>query len=261
MRERDNVRLPSRRELAVELAIMMAVGVALAALGPFGSFALGGFGARLAYWLPASFAGYAVFRPIVWAVMAAADRLALPEFPAMLVAILIGAFPASAAMLWIGGVRAGDRLEMAVLGQLYIQVALIGVLVGSFFTIFDRRADPLPGPPETEAAIAPPTAPFLDRLPMSWDGHLTALEMEDHYVRAHGPGGHSLLILMRMADAVRELDGMDGARVHRSWWVARDAVTGRNRDGRNLRLELAGGIEAPVARDRLRELRASGWLD
>ncbi|MEO7563845.1 MAG: LytTR family transcriptional regulator DNA-binding domain-containing protein [Sphingomicrobium sp.] len=261
MRERDEVRLPSRRELAVELAIMVAIGIALAALGPFGSFALGGFGARLAYWLPASFTGYVVFRPIAWAVTTAAERLGLPAYPALLLAILIGAFPASAAMLWIGGARAGDRVEMAALGQLYVQVALIGVLVGSFLTMVGRRAGASPEPTSTDTALAAPSAPFLDRLPPSWNGGLAALEMEDHYVRAHGPDGQSLLILMRMADATRELGGVDGAQVHRSWWVARDAVTGRSRDGRNLRLKLGHGLEAPVARDRQAELRDNGWFD
>ena len=83
--------------------------------------------------------------------------------------------------------------------------------------------------------------------------------MEDHYVRAHGPDGQSVLILMRMADAERELAGLDGTRVHRSWWVARDAVKDNRRSGRAVQLKLAGGLTAPVARDRLAALRREGW--
>jgi DNA-binding LytR/AlgR family response regulator len=37
-------------------------------------------------------------------------------------------------------------------------------------------------------------------------------------------------------------------RVHRSWWVARDAVTGTLRRGRGLALLLSNGIEVPVSR-------------
>lgn len=84
--------------------------------------------------------------------------------------------------------------------------------------------------------------------------------MEDHYVRAHGPDGQSVLILMRMADAERELAGTDGARVHRSWWVMRGAVAGQRRVGRNLVLQLPDKLEAPVARDRVADLRARGWF-
>jgi DNA-binding LytR/AlgR family response regulator len=83
--------------------------------------------------------------------------------------------------------------------------------------------------------------------------------MEDHYVRAHGPGV-STLILLRMRDAEGELAGFDGLRVHRSWWVARSAIEQVMRDGRNLKLRLKGGIEAPVARDRIVALKEFGLL-
>ena len=267
-RESDGHGWPSPRELAVELALLVATGFALAALGPFGSFELGGYGARLAYWLPATFTGYAVFRPIAWVITTAAERLDFPAYPAMLLAILIGAFPGSAAMLWIGGVGAGDRLPVAALGQLYVQVALIGVIVGTFMTLIGRKPAASPAIAEPAAAAAAdkaaaaadaPAKPFFDRLPPSWTGRVVALEMEDHYVRVHGSNGHSALLLMRMADAVRELDDADGARVHRSWWVTREAVSGRVRDGRKLKLKLANQLEVPVARDRVAELRANGW--
>jgi DNA-binding LytR/AlgR family response regulator len=100
---------------------------------------------------------------------------------------------------------------------------------------------------------------FLDRLPKGLGRDLLALEMEDHYVRAHMAAG-SALVLMRMRDAVAELDGMDGLQVHRSWWVARAAVEGTVQDGRNIRLRLKNGIEAPVARANQLALRDSGWL-
>ena len=112
-------------------------------------------------------------------------------------------------------------------------------------------------PPPVESPV--PTTPFLDRLPPHLGRDLIALEMEDHYVRAHTPAG-STLILMRMRDAVAELTGVDGAQVHRSWWVARGHVTATDRDGRNVRLLLTGGIEAPVARGQLESLQAAGWL-
>ena len=57
-----------------------------------------------------------------------------------------------------------------------------------------------------------------------------------------------------------ELEGIDGAQVHRSWWVARDAVEDVKRDGRNLRLVLPGGLEAPVSRARVVELKEAGWF-
>ena len=100
---------------------------------------------------------------------------------------------------------------------------------------------------------------FFDRLPPHLGRELLALEMEDHYVRAHTTAG-SALVLMRMRDAVAELDGVEGLQVHRSWWVARAAVEREVQDGRNLRLRLRNGLEAPVARNSVPTLRAAGWL-
>jgi DNA-binding LytR/AlgR family response regulator len=65
---------------------------------------------------------------------------------------------------------------------------------------------------------------------------------------------------MRLADAVAELEGLEGAQVHRSWWVAREAVEGARRDGDRLWLSLKGGAEAPVSRPNLRPLREAGWF-
>jgi len=70
----------------------------------------------------------------------------------------------------------------------------------------------------------------------------------------------SELVLIRMRDAVAEIDGVDGAQVHRSWWVTRDGVADVAREGRNVRLQLSNGLQAPVSRARVQELRAPGWF-
>jgi hypothetical protein len=116
---------------------------------------------------------------------------------------------------------------------------------------------------ESDAAEATPDAAparFAERLPLQFrNARLYAVEAEDHYVRAHTDRG-STLILMRLADAAAELEGLDGARVHRSWWVAKDAVAGVIRRGGQTRLKLADGSEAPVSRREAAELRRAGWF-
>jgi DNA-binding LytR/AlgR family response regulator len=63
-----------------------------------------------------------------------------------------------------------------------------------------------------------------------------------------------------MADAVAELEGVEGARTHRSWWVARAAVAAAAKaDGRAV-LTLKSGVAAPVSRTALPALRSEGWL-
>ena len=114
---------------------------------------------------------------------------------------------------------------------------------------------------ETHAA-QPGAAParFLERLPPRLQGgDLYAVEAQDHYLRLHTSRG-SDLILMRLSDAVTELEGLEGARTHRSWWVARDAVLeARRADGRAV-LVLKSGAVAPVSRSFTQRLRADGWF-
>lgn len=113
------------------------------------------------------------------------------------------------------------------------------------------------------AAVAEPVpveVKFLERLPRHLAGaDVYAVEAEDHYLRLHTSKGQDL-ILMRLADAVDELAGLDGARTHRSWWVAKAAVVEAKRgDGRAI-LVLRSGVEAPVSRTYAPGLREDGWF-
>ena len=74
-----------------------------------------------------------------------------------------------------------------------------------------------------------------------------ALQAEDHYVRVHTQLGSELL-LMRFSDAISELDGLAGMRVHRSWWVADDAIVDTVRRARRTILVLSNSTEVPVSR-------------
>ena len=261
--------MPKLRELVIEWVVMLAVGVTLAALGPFGSFAVGSFAARLAYWIPAAVLGYLIFRPITLAAILIARSLKFSELAGAVVGTLVAAVPASLAIAFLGGYRPGAEPSFEDLFQLFVQVGLIGVLVTALFVLIGQRSDEaaatdiaptVPPPSPQREGVPAPAALFLERLPAAWRDRLIALEMEDHYVRAYGPGT-STLILLRMRDAEAELSGIDGLRVHRSWWVARGAVERVLRDGRNFSLCLIGGLEAPVARDRISALKAAGWLD
>jgi hypothetical protein len=105
---------------------------------------------------------------------------------------------------------------------------------------------------------APPK--FLERLPLKLRGaEVWAVEAEDHYLRLHTSKGQDL-ILMRMADAVDELEGIEGAQVHRSWWVARDAIADARRGDGRATLTLKDGSEVPVSRTYAGLLRERNWI-
>ncbi len=257
------------RRLLIDLAIVGGVGTLLAVLGPFGSFAAP-FAWRLVYWVGIVLAGYACYRPATVVATRVAGSLDLPEAALWVVACLIATVPMTL-LTWAANGVWQQPVPMSASGWLaaYANVLVLGSAITLIFWFGHRRggaavAAPVaaPAPPPSAEPVgvdAPPAPDFLDRLPPHLGRELIALEMEDHYVRAHTPAG-STLILMRMRDAVAELGGSDGRLVHRSWWVARAHVQGVRRDGRNVRLVLAQGIEAPVARGQVEALTAEGWL-
>ncbi|MGV3457043.1 LytTR family DNA-binding domain-containing protein [Sphingomonas sp.] len=256
------------RQILIELAVMVAIGVVLALIGPFGSFAAS-FGWRLLYWVPLIVAGYLIYRPIGAAAGWLGHRLQLPIGPMWVVATLVATVPMTV-LVWSascsGACRVPDSIDRALIW--YGQVLVIGGAVTLLLYLRSPRGAVAPSPGqggasdpagEPAAVIVVPRSPFLDRLPARLGTTLVALEMEDHYVRAHTALG-SDLILMRMRDAIAELAGVPGMQVHRSWWVAQAAVAAVERDGRNVRLELTNGLRAPVSRERVAALREAGWI-
>ncbi len=257
------------RQIVIDLAVMTVIGVVLAVVGPLGSFDAP-FWLRLVYWLGLAWAGYACYRPIGGLVTRLGANLDLPEWSLWLLACLIATVPMTV-VVWLVEALPPPLEFPSAEGWIttYGYVLAIGAVVTMVFYMIQSKQVPVPevaapapapAPASPEAPALAPTQPRLfDRLPPALGTELVALEMEDHYLRVHTALG-SDLILLRMRDAVAELDGLDGAQVHRSWWVARAAVERVDRDGRNVRLVLAKGLVAPVARNMVPVLKSGGWL-
>mgnify|MGYP000737107345 CR=1 FL=1 len=110
------------------------------------------------------------------------------------------------------------------------------------------------------ASGSDPAAPaIIDRLPPKLRAaDIYAVSAEDHYLRIHTSAGEEL-ILMRLTDAIRELDGVEGLQTHRSWWVAKDGLADALRANGKLVLKLKSGAEAPVSRTYQKSVRDAGW--
>lgn len=233
------------------LGVAVLVGLFLAFAGAFGS-AEAPLSYRLIYWTLTMMVGAAVGGAIAhafaeWAAMD--DR---PILRGVLMSIAIAA-PLTVLIWAITVMFSGRPWRVSDLMGFAGPVYLVSALMTALGHLLDR-------PVETHAApgqAAPPR--FLDRLPLKLKGSVIhAVESEDHYLRIHTDRG-SDLILMRLSDAVAELEGLEGAQVHRSWWVAKDAVIGARRGDGRATLELKGGIEAPVSRRYAPALRKAGW--
>ena len=259
------------RQVLIDLAVMTVIGLVLALTGPFGSFALP-FAWRLVYWTGLAWAGYGCYRPIGALVTRLGPRYDLPISGLWVVSCLIATVPMTL-VVWLAGQSTGHFKVPPAEGlmALYGYVLVIGAPVTLlFYSLGQVRQSQVPGPgpgpnpdPPMQSALPPqsavPAPRLLERLPPDLGQEIVALQMEDHCLRVHTALG-SELILLRMRDALAEVDGLQGAQVHRSWWVARGAVQRVERDGRNLRLVLPRGIIAPVARSMAPALKAAGWF-
>ena len=268
------------RRIVIDLAVMMAIGVFLGVIGPFGSSAVP-LPVRVASWVGFALLGYVFYRPMDPLATWAHRTLDLPRWALLIGTCLIATFPMSTAIIAISSLPnapAWPGLESAM--ATYFSVLVIGGAVTAFFNLAKPGQGEAAGPPSpmaapapmpapmltpvfapaaTPAIPAPPPNPLLDQLPPDLGSDIIALEMEDHYLRVHTALG-SALVLMRLRDGIALLGDLEGMQVHRSWWVARTAVDEVLRDGRNIRLKLARGIEAPVARAKVADLRDARWF-
>jgi hypothetical protein len=248
------------RQIAAELLIVAAIGFALAALGPFGSYLLP-LGSRCLLWAGGAMIAYGIIRPAIPAGDRLAAKLRTPGLLAYALMLAIASVPITlllSASLEAWSVRPSWTGGTAFL---YFQVWLIGLAIWLFMKRIGLRV-PVAGPTEAEAnhpvADPLPRPRLLRRLPASFGDTVLCLQMEDHYVRVHGKTG-SALLLLRMSDAVAELDGVEGMQVHRSWWIARGDVARIRRDNRTLRIELENGVTVPVARPYAAALKDTPW--
>lgn len=246
--------------MARVFAVSVAAGLFLAFVGAFGTGAAP-LPQRLAYWLTAmlstTLVGTGVFAP-AW-LLGWVD--ARPLVATTILALVIS-LPVTVVVWALGPLFFPQYLswKLETLPGYILPVVLVSLAMTAIIHLaIDRMASR--GPHVTHAAAPGAAAPkFLDRLPMKLRGaELYAVEAEDHYLRLHTSRG-SDLILMRLSDAIAELEGLEGAQTHRSWWVARAAVTDARRgDGRAV-LTLRNGIEAPVSRSYAGPLREAGWF-
>ncbi len=212
-------------------------------------------GTRLLFWVPLMMASAAVANLIARLVAHWMPPRANPWLFGAALAVAIAAALTLPLMAFTNFVY-GAGLGLAEAPSFFFSVLLIAAPMTAVMILVNRPGAVTHAPPP---GAPPAQVRFMERLPPKLKGALIyAVQAEDHYLRLHTSKG-SDLILMRLADAVVELEGLEGAQTHRSWWVARDAVESARRDGDRIVLTLKGGAEAPVSRPNIRPLREAGW--
>ncbi|MEC9345835.1 MAG: LytTR family DNA-binding domain-containing protein [Pseudomonadota bacterium] len=260
--------------LAVEAAIVLSVAALAAMIGPFGTFVDMTVVERIQYWFGIVALNWLQVRAIRYGL----DRLGGGRFPlaTTVAGALLASIPATFEVFWLERHFRPEAAGVPPFLWLYPQIAILTLAISlPVFRILQNRdraametADiAVPPPPSTApageslAGGEPPASAsrFLERLPDRLGDTIHCLQAEDHYVRVYTPAGNDL-VLHRFSDAVAELDGIDGLQVHRSWWIARAAVDDVVRRERKIFLKLGNGLEVPVSRRFVPDLREAGWL-
>lgn len=264
------------REIAVvfdpERKLFLYGGVILLAIlvGPFGTYEAMTFWQRAMFWSLDVLGGMAIIVPILHVFFASRLVASVPPWPRFLLGVALGALPTAGYITILYG-TVGAALEISTpFPLLYGEVAMFSalLLVAEFVfwpAVFGahsapaaqaERMAPLPTPP------APPTpgpepqgVALLARLPQAHRGaRVVSISMQDHYAEVTSTAG-TALILMRLGDAIDLLEGCPGARIHRSHWVAQDAVDAIARNGRRFELVLNDGRRLPIGNTYLNAVR------
>lgn len=120
------------------------------------------------------------------------------------------------------------------------------------------RAEAEPDRPTAPPALALPALPrLLSRIDPDLRAPIIRLQMNNHYVDVVTETGVESL-LMRFADAMAETEGAEGLQVHRSHWVAREAICGLYRGRGKVVLRMRDGAVVPVSRSHLGTVLALG---
>lgn len=253
-RAKTIARVTTARRWMIDTAMLVAMGLLLGFLGPFDSDSAP-VAARYAYWTICMLGGGLIAvavdeglkprLPMIWKRVVVVSVLATP-----LVALFVVATQ---------HVLFGERRWSIYLPLLW-QVWPIMLAAMAVRALVWRR---LPTRIETRTIVAPPLpeaeAAFRRRLSAKRRGaRLIAVEAHDHYLKVHTDVGEELITL-RFVDALSELAQAHGWRVHRSWWVAADAVEDvRWRRGLG-EMRLVGGLKVPVSRTYGSVLKEAGW--
>lgn len=241
-----------RRRLLLDLLLLAGLGLLLSLLGPYRTLDFPPL-LRTAYWLAAVVgAGLACIGadaalgskvPGFWARVAAVSLVMTPPVTLYIYAL-------NAVML---DLPRRPWLMPQLACQVFVVLLLVMALRGlAWRRVVETRTVVVPPLPEAERAL---------RLRLSArrrGARLIAVEAEDHYVRVHTDAG-SELVLMRFSQALDDLAQAYGYRLHRSWWVAAEAIEAVRWKRGGGEARLAQGITAPISRSYAAVLKQAGW--
>lgn len=240
------------RRWVLDAMLLGAFSLVMAELGPYRTLDAPHW-LRIAYWFLAVFVSGAA----VIGADRALERRIVSFWPRIGAISLMITLPVTLYIYWLNALMLDLPRRWWLWPQLAWQVLVVMLLLATLRGLLWRRVV------ETRTLVMPPLPEAEREFRMHLSARrrmarLIALEAEDHYIRVHTDMG-SELVGMRFADALEELKRAHGFRIHRSWWVAADAIEAVRWSRGGGEARLSGGIVAPVSRRNAATLREAGW--
>lgn len=98
-----------------------------------------------------------------------------------------------------------------------------------------------------DAYAKAPLTMLQNKLPHHLGHEIISVQAQDHYVEVTTTEGNAM-VLMRLGDAVRDLEPLGGIQVHRSWWINLAYVTRTGKGPSGPELILSSDQKIPVGR-------------
>lgn len=232
-----------------QLGIVLLVALLAGWIGPFGTHADFGIVEHHVYWLLIALFTVPLANVVYTRFERRLDKNDRFRTAGLLAIGLVAAFPIAGIVLVIG-LPFGFRPGLVNMAELYLQCAVIMALLSAGMVLL--RAD-------QRTATAHDAVPILKRIPGACRGALIRMSAQDHYVEIVTDRGRSL-VMMRFRDALEETGATAGCQVHRSHWVATDAVAGQQTIDGRLQVTLTDGTHVPVGRKFRRAAREAAIL-
>ncbi len=213
--------------------------IVMSLIGPFGTYDELSLYERFVFWVMIT-TGVGFFMHVSMTLALNSPRLGKTGKVMRLgLGAFVGALPGAAIVVFVNQVFRPGGVDPSSLPLIWTQVFVIGYVIGLVEYIDWRE------PKHTRAKLA--KTEFHKRLPESIGGDIVSLTMQDHYVEVTTTGGKHL-VLIRFGDALAELQGLDGVRIHRSHWVARGHLAGIEEVSKvRSNARLSDGRELPVS--------------
>lgn len=244
----------------ITLVAFMAAGALMTLMGPFGTYVSLSLWERAAYWY--TLVGISILLGIV--IRRAVDQ----KWPArsfcfranLTAAVFTFLFTPCIIFLNVSMVEKQAEWTSIPVWMMYLAVGIVPFSVNAILYFMLRFRPMVPaGAPVDYVEETSERPRLFERLSDDLGEELIRMSVQDHFVHVHLVGGSERL-RMRFGDAVQEVEGVPGMQVHRSHWVAKDAVEGYVQIGGRVSLCLSDGSEVPVSRNYRQHVEDAGFL-